>query len=46
VEEEFVKRRRNKARMDRKDSGIGDARISQATDVYRAPTAKRHEAAE
>ena len=45
-EETFVKRRRNKERVDRKESGIGDARISQTTDVYRAPTAKRHEAAE
>jgi hypothetical protein len=46
VEETFVKRRRNKEQVDRKDNGVGDARISQATDVYRAPTAKRHEAAE
>ncbi len=46
VEEVFVKRRRNKERTDRKDDGIGDYRISQKTDVYRAPTAKRHEAAE
>ncbi len=46
VEEPFVKRRRNKHRTDRKDDGVGDARISQATDVYRAPTAARHEAAE
>ncbi|MFK7761750.1 MAG: DUF3305 domain-containing protein [Roseobacter sp.] len=46
TEEVFVKRRRNKERTDRKDNGIGDARISQDTDVYRAPTAKRHEAAE
>ena len=46
VEEPFVKRRRNKDRMDRKDDGVGDSRISQATDVYRAPTTSRHEAAE
>lgn len=46
TEEAFVKRRRNKERTDRKDHGIGDSRISQDTDVYRAPTAKRHEAAE
>jgi hypothetical protein len=46
VEEPFVKRRRNKARMDRKDNGIGDVRIAQSTDVYRAPTAVRHEVAE
>lgn len=46
VEEEFVKRRRDKARVDRKDHGVGDARISQATDVYRAPVRKIREAAE
>lgn len=46
VEEKFIKRRRNKENVDRKDNGIGDERISQGTDVYRAPTAKRHEAAE
>ena len=46
VQEEFVKRRRNKQRVDRKEDGIGDHRISQGTDVYRAPTSKRHEAAE
>lgn len=46
IEEEFVKRRRDKARVDRKDDGIGDARISQASDVYRAPTAGPREAAE
>ncbi|MGC3937408.1 DUF3305 domain-containing protein [Roseobacter sp. EG26] len=45
VEEAFVKRRRDKLRMDRKQDGIGDARISQATDVYRAPRSLR-EAAE
>ncbi len=37
VEEPFVKRRRNKSRTDLKEDGIGDARISQTTDVYRAP---------
>lgn len=46
VEEEFVKRRRNKARVDLKDDGIGDARISQASDVYRAPSRKMQEPAE
>ncbi|WP_299954984.1 DUF3305 domain-containing protein [uncultured Roseobacter sp.] len=45
-EEPFVKRRRNKHRTDRKQAGIGDARISQATDVYRAPTANLQEGAE
>ncbi|WP_262386402.1 hypothetical protein ROLI_016690 [Roseobacter fucihabitans] len=38
VEEEFVKRRRDRLDVDRKDHGIGDARISQVSDVYRAPT--------
>ncbi|ABG32425.1 conserved hypothetical protein [Roseobacter denitrificans OCh 114] len=46
VEEPFVKRRRNKQRVDRKDDGIGDRRISQATDVYRAPVSHPREAAE
>lgn len=35
--EAFVKRRRNKARVDLVEDGIGDHRISQASDVYRAP---------
>ena len=39
-EEEFIKRRRNKARVDRVDDGIGDERIRQASDVYRAPRRK------
>jgi len=39
-EEVFVKRRRDKARVDRVDDGIGDARIRQASDVYRAPGRK------
>jgi hypothetical protein len=38
VEEPFVKRRRDKTRTDRTENGIGDARISQETDVYRAPS--------
>ncbi len=37
VEEEFVKRKRRKERVDRKEDGIGDARVRQAADVYRAP---------
>lgn len=40
-EEEFVKRRRVKKRIDSQEDGIGDARISQLTDVYRSPSAKR-----
>lgn len=46
VEEPFVKRRRNKTRVDRVQGGIGDARISQASDVYRAPGRAASEAAE
>ena len=36
--EVFVKRRRDKHRTDRVQDGIGDARISQISDVYRAPS--------
>lgn len=36
-EEAFVKRRRDKHRTDAVDDGVGDARIAQLTDVYRAP---------
>ncbi len=39
-EEVFVKRRRDKARVDRSQDGIGDPRIRQTTDVYRAPRRK------
>jgi len=39
-EEAFVKRRRDKTRTDRVEDGIGDARIRQASDVYRAPRRK------
>lgn len=39
-EEAFVKRRRDRARVDRVDDGIGDARIRQVSDVYRAPRRK------
>lgn len=35
--EEFIKRRRDKARVDLVEDGVGDARISQLSDVYRAP---------
>lgn len=37
VDEDFVKRRRDKARVDRIEDGRGDARIAQPSDVYRAP---------
>ena len=40
VEEPFVKRRRKGIRAGRED-GIGDARIRQAADVYRAPGSVR-----
>lgn len=46
VEEPFVKRRRNKAHSDRQQNGIGDARIAQATDVYRAPARRLREVSE
>ena len=36
-EEVFVKRRRDKKRIDLVEDGRGDARIHQASDVYRAP---------
>ncbi len=45
-EEAFVKRRRDRHRTARTQAGIGDARIAQATDVYRAPTAGMREEAE
>ncbi len=39
-DEVFVKRRRDKHRMDRVEDGKGDARISQMSDVFRAPRRK------
>ncbi len=39
-DEVFVKRKRKNARVDLKEDGIGDARIRQAADVYRAPSTK------
>ncbi|MFD2739447.1 DUF3305 domain-containing protein [Sulfitobacter aestuarii] len=36
-EENFVKRRRDRLRVDRVEDGIGDPRIAQESDVYRAP---------
>lgn len=35
--EQFIKRRRDKKRIDQREAGIGDARIRQTADVYRAP---------
>jgi len=40
-EEEFVKRKRRPHFEDRKDEGIGDARVRQTADVYRAPGSLR-----
>lgn len=40
-EDEFVKRKRDKKRIDLVEDGIGDARISQLSDVYRTPGSKR-----
>lgn len=37
----FVKRRRDKKRVDEQEDGIGDARIRQTADVYRAPASRR-----
>lgn len=39
-DEVFVKRRRDKSRVDHQQDGIGDARIRQTADVYRAPSKK------
>ncbi|MDT2057996.1 MAG: DUF3305 domain-containing protein, partial [Planktomarina sp.] len=39
-DEVFIKRRRDKSRIDLEQNGIGDARIRQISDVYRAPSAK------
>lgn len=40
-DEPFVKRRRDKKRVDLAEEGIGDARVRQAADVYRAPGAAK-----
>jgi len=40
-EEIFVKRKRDKHRIDLVQDGIGDARISTPSDVYRAPASKK-----
>lgn len=41
--EPFVKRRRDAVRTDRTEDGIGDPRVRQVADVYRAPGAQRQE---
>ncbi len=40
-EEVFVKRRRDKKRVDLVQDGIGDPRIGKAADIYASPTLKR-----
>lgn len=40
-DEQFVKRRRDKTRVDKTEDGVGDARIRQLSDVYRTPGTKR-----
>jgi len=40
-DEVFIKRRRDKKRIDLKEDGIGDPRIRQTADVYRAPAARK-----
>lgn len=39
--EEFVKRRRDRKRIDLHEDGIGDARIQQLSDVYSVPSRKK-----
>ena len=41
VDTPFVKRRRDKARTDLTEDGIGDERIRQAADVYRVPAQQK-----
>ena len=40
-EEEFVKRRRDKKRVDLRQDGIGDPRVAKAADIYASPQLKR-----
>ena len=40
-DEVFIKRKRDKKRIDQKEDGIGDARIRQTSDVYRAPASRK-----
>jgi hypothetical protein len=42
-DEVFIKRRRDKNRVDQVVDGVGDARISQLSDVYRAPRRPKSE---
>lgn len=40
-EEPFVKRKRDKKKVDHSEDGLGDERIRQTADVYRSPTSKK-----
>ncbi|MBP0484749.1 DUF3305 domain-containing protein [Sagittula salina] len=40
-EEAFIKRKRDKTRIDLKQDGIGDPRIGKAADIYASPALKR-----
>lgn len=40
-ESTFMKRKRDKKRVDRVEDGIGDPRIRQTADVYRSPTGQK-----
>ncbi|WP_093036828.1 DUF3305 domain-containing protein [Ruegeria marina] len=40
-EEEFVKRQRDKTRVDLKQDGIGDPRVAKPADIYASPRLKR-----
>ncbi len=40
VEEKFIKRKRDKKHVDLSEDGVGDTRIMQISDVYRAPRRK------
>mgnify|MGYP000220313046 CR=1 FL=1 len=41
IEEEFKKRQRDRVDVDRREDGIGDERVQQVADVYRAPGSLR-----
>lgn len=41
IEETFIKRKRDKKKVDLAEDGIGDVRITQASDVYASPARKR-----
>ncbi|NQW08255.1 MAG: DUF3305 domain-containing protein [Alphaproteobacteria bacterium] len=40
-EEAFIKRKRDRVRVDRTEDGKGDPRVRQLSDVYRAPTSRK-----